>query len=67
MLTNQERMLYLGMQYGSLVQKLGVVADLRRTIRALYHKAVKQCKRDKDKMVSESMAHSLQNSNYTEF
>ena len=46
---------------------IGIVADLRRRTRALYHKAVKQCKRHKDKMVSESMAQSLHNSNYTEF
>ena len=45
----------------------GVVADLRRKTRLMYHKAVKQCKRDKGRMISESMALSLKNSKYTKF
>ena len=69
MLTNQERTLYFGMLYGSRVGLL-TLALLLTYGEELVHcstKRLKQCKRDKDKMVSESMAQSLHNSNYTEF
>ena len=46
---------------------VGIVADIRRRTRALYHKAVKQCKREKESMISASMASSLETNNLTEF
>ena len=46
---------------------VGIVADIRRRTRALYHKAVKQGKREKESIIAESMASSLQTNNLTEF
>ena len=46
---------------------VGIVANIRRRTRALYHKAVKQCKREKESMIAASMASSLQTNNLTEF
>ena len=63
-------MLSSGMLYGNLAgsPNVGIVADIRRRTRVLYHMAVKQfCKREKERMIAESMASSLQTSNLTEF
>ena len=45
----------------------GVVAGLRRRTRALYHKAVKQCKKMKEQHASNSMASSLSEKDYNSF
>ena len=46
---------------------VGVVAGLRRRTRALYHKAVKKCKRMKELHASNSMASSLSDKDYKSF
>ena len=45
----------------------GPVADIRRRTRSLYHRAVKDCKRQKKRHESNSMAAALNNSDYKTF
>ena len=46
---------------------VGIDADLRRKTRSLLHKTVKQCKSDKDRILSETMDSYLKNDNYFDF
>ena len=45
----------------------GAVASIRRRTRALYHKAIKKCKNEKERLISESIAESLVKTDYHSF
>ncbi len=51
--------------YGS--PSTGAIAETRRRTRALYHKAIRDCKKEKDRHASNSMAASLANRSYKSF
>ena len=46
---------------------VGVVASIRRRVRALYHRAIKSCIRDRDKFVARQMASAYSQKNTVEF
>jgi len=47
--------------------RYGVVAGIRKRTRAIYHKAIKQCKKDKDLHTSNSIASAFCDKNYKSF
>ncbi len=47
--------------------KIGVVAGIRRRVRALYHRAIRLCKKEKDSFVSKKIAEAFLDKNTIDF